>query len=191
MVMQPVHAQTEKEKSSNSSQKFQTFIGASKSFALDKNFIGDAYYLKYGVELGGAYLITENFFAGVQIDMLKTEVETPAAIGGIVNSRIVSSSINIGYLLQMFKNLDLSAKLGLGHARYAHKADPNGRSFHDDAFITYLEPRFIYHWDKTFGIYLGFNLRYDKMNIRTSEFYEDYFESSTRAALNLGAQFSF
>ncbi len=191
LIFQSLSAQTEEENVSDSRNRFQTFIGVSKSFALDENFIGDSYNLKYGAELGGAYLFTENIFAGLQFDVLWTNAEDIIASGGIKRTRIISSSINAGYILNLIESLDLSAKIGIGHGRYANDAVGSERNFHDDAFITYVEPKLTYSLDETFGVYLGFNYRYDKMSIETSEFYEEYFGSSARGSLNLGAHFSF
>ncbi|MCP9199345.1 hypothetical protein MKO06_05470 [Gramella sp. GC03-9] len=190
-VLHGANAQNEEETESDSDAGIKVFVGGSKPFALDDNFIGDSYNLKYGAEVGVLYLFTDHWFAGAQVDVLWTDVTNSEKLGGINRTRIISSSLNGGYLTSLTGSLEFSAKLGFGHARYANRASENGRAFHDDAFITYLEPKLAYLINDGIGIYLGLNFRYDNMSIKTSDQYEDYFSSSTRLAPTVGAQFSF
>ncbi|MUP45169.1 hypothetical protein E0K83_05355 [Gramella sp. BOM4] len=190
-VLQTAIAQNGEEEKSNPDVGIRIFVGGSKAFAIDDKFIGDAYNLKFGAEVGGYYLFTDHWFAGAQVDVLWTDVTNSEKLGGINRTRIISSSVNGGYLTDLTGSLEFSAKLGFGHARYANRATENGRAFHDDAFITYLEPKLAYQIDDGLAIYLGLNFRYDKMSIETSETYQDYFGSSTRLVPTIGAQFNF
>ena len=191
LSFQIVQAQDSEEMETNEEIGFRVFLGGSKAFALDDRFVGDAYDLKAGAEIGVQYFITQNWFAGVQVDVLWTGVTNSDRLGGIIKTRIISSSIHGGYMISLSENLELSGKLGLGHGRYAHRASENGRSFHDDAFILYGEPRIAYLFRDGFGIYLGLNFRLDNMRIETSEQFQDYFSRSSRLAPTIGAQFSF
>lgn len=190
-VLHSAYAQSGEATESASDVGIKVFVGGSKPFALDNKFIGDSYNLKYGAEVGAIYLLTEHWFAGAQVDVVWTDVIDSGKLGGVTRTRIISSSLNAGYLATLTESLEFSAKLGLGHGRYANRASANGRAFHDDAFITYLEPKLTYLFIDNFGIYLGLNFRYDTMSIETSGQFEDYFSSSTRLAPTLGTQFSF
>ena len=189
LMFQSFAAKAQEADSTASKRSFQFFVGYSEPFAFDDRFMGDAYRLQYGAEAGAAYIFAKNFLIGAQIDVLSTEVEDPEAVGGVQETRIISSSANLGYILNLMENLDISAKLGLGHVRYVNQAAV-GKRFHDDAFITYIKPKLTYNIDKVLGVYLSFTFRRDNLNIETSDSYSEYFESSTRGALSLGVQFS-
>lgn len=170
-------------------EKFHIYAGLNNNFPIGNGFITDAYKLKIGVEVGGEFMISKYFFGGIQFDLFRANAIKPEKLAGVQETKIVSSSLHLGYKFNLRKKLDLSLIAGLGHARYANEPFL-GNTFHDDAFFIYAQPRLTYLFAKNWSFYLAAAVRNDNLKIKTSPDFQEYFNNSTRIPVSAGVQLS-
>ncbi|MDR5591411.1 outer membrane beta-barrel protein [Christiangramia sp. SM2212] len=170
--------------------RFLVYAGVNRNFSTGDGFISDAYDLSFGGELGLDFMITKNLLIGFQFDLLKATATKPEDLAGVQETKIISSSLHLGYKYYFSNLLFLNLTGGFGHARYSNKAS-FGRKFHDDAFFLYAKPKLGYTFDENWSFYLAAAIRNDKLRIETTPDFEDYFDNSTRIPISLGIQLGF
>lgn len=170
-------------------RKFHIYAGFNNNFSVGDGFITDAYKLKPGVEMGGYFMISRNIFVGFQFDFFRAQAVKPEKLARVQETKIISSSLHLGYKFSLSEKLDLSLRAGLGHARYTNRPQI-GKNFHDDAFFIYAQPRLNWLFTKSWSLYLAASVRNDNLRIETSPDFQDYFNNSTRIPVSLGMQLS-
>lgn len=170
-------------------QIFHFYAGLNHNSTIGDGFIADAYTLQTGGEVGGDFMISKHIFGGFQFDFLKANALEPEKLAGVKHTRIVSSSLHLGYKFYLGEKYNLSLRVGLGHARYANEPKM-GKTFHDDAFFMYTQSRLAWLFTNNWSLYLAAAVRHDNLKIETSPDFQEYFNNSTRIPVSVGVLLS-
>ena len=165
-------------------------LSAYQPIAFGNNFVNRGLSTNLGGQFETKFYLGGDLFAGLRITVFGADVVDATKAGNYQRTTVSSVGVVGGYKLDVLPKLELLLNGEIGIVGYRNRLN-NFERFSDNGYTLRATPELHYRANRTLGIFLAPEFRYDRLSIETANNFNGYFKNVTYATISFGVRLTF